>query len=277
MMHQDLRNLLARYGITPVHARGQNFLVNEGVLEAIVAAAEVRPGDQVLEIGPGPGVLTERLLAAGAYVVAVEIDARLQGLLRDRFAGAAFTLVSGDALEQRAADLVRAFPRPGDAYKVVANIPYGITSKLLLKFLLEQPTPTVTTVMVQREVADRIVAEGGKMSRLAVLVQALGQPRKVMNVSRGSFTPPPRVDSAVLQVVHGRHPGLAALGDEELEAFFDMVGRLFSGKRKKLRNLLAGMGVKEFSAIEAAGINPQLRPEDLRLDDWVRLRSALLN
>jgi 16S rRNA (adenine1518-N6/adenine1519-N6)-dimethyltransferase len=269
-----LRELLDKYGIRAVHDRGQNFLVDDSVLDSVIAAAEVEAGDNVLEVGPGPGMLTEKLLARGAFVVGVELDGRFQRLLTDRFAGRDFRLVSGDALEQASGDLVRNFPDPTAGYKVVANIPYGITSRLLLKFLREPPMPTVVTVMVQKEVADRVVAEPGGMNRLAVTVQSLGVPRKIRNVSRGSFSPPPRVDSAVLRVDLRKQPQLANMPENEIDEYLAFVGRVFSSPRRKISNLLAGeAGGKERAnrLLAASGINPQARPTELTASDWITL------
>jgi 16S rRNA (adenine1518-N6/adenine1519-N6)-dimethyltransferase len=269
-----LRELLDKYDIRPVHGRGQNFLASDEVLESVLRAAEVAPGEQVLEIGPGPGVLTEKLLGRGAFVVAVEIDGRLQKLLHDRFAGDRFVLVPGDAMERSTASLAARFPDPPAPYKVVANIPYGITSALLLKFLQEEPRPQSVTLTVQKEVAERVTAGPGEMSRLAVAVQSLGRPRRVRNVPSGAFSPPPKVDSAVLRVDVRRHDLLADWPEPEVSRFLDFVGRGFGSPRRTIGNLLSGeAGGKVESAriLAVCGISPQARPATLSVEDWISL------
>ncbi len=267
-----LRELLAKYDIRPVHARGQNFLVNDGVLDRIVEASGVQPGDRVVEIGPGPGMLTEKLLAAGAEVVAIEIDVRLQKLLEERFADRNFTLLKGDALEFGNHEITQAFSERG-SYKVVANIPYSITSKLIMKFLTEAPCPESLTLMVQKEVADRITSGPGDMSHLAVSVQLLGRPEKIMNVSRGSFSPAPKVDSAVLRIVRKPEDELGFdLG--EFGKISSLVARAFAARRKQLKNTLAsevGGSERIVEILAELGISPNVRPEELPAEAWVKI------
>jgi len=279
-----IKDLLEKYGIRPVHDRGQNFLVEEKVLSGIADGAEIRPGDAVIEIGPGPGVLTAELLARGAEVVGVELDRRFYPLLRDRFVGQKFRLLEKDALSVSNRDLVAAFGRPPgqETYSLVANLPYGITSAVLEKFLLEEPKPLSLTLMLQREVADRLLAGRGDMSSLAVMVRVMGEPRRVMNVPRGAFRPSPKVDSAVIHIRVFDQSHLAAFFGDKLspDAFIRIVRMGFSAKRKKLKNSLGQLGL-EGSVLEKslneAKIPPDSRPEQLLPEDWRRLALALVD
>lgn len=276
-----LQELLAPYGIRPLRDRGQHFLLDDRVVGRMVEAAAVAPGDRVVEIGPGPGILTAALLAKGAEVVAVEIDLKLRSLLRDRFgAEPRFRLVEGDALGFPTADLSSRFSGGGTApYKVVANLPYNITSDALRKFLREDPVPSSVTVMIQREVADRILAAPGDMSALAVFVRTFGDVARVTNVPSGAFLPPPKVDSAVIHIVRKSREALLEffrpVGEER---YFTVVRTAFAGKRKKLRNSLQGLATSEKALNEAflrAGIAPERRPEELTVEQWRALASAL--
>jgi 16S rRNA (adenine1518-N6/adenine1519-N6)-dimethyltransferase len=194
----EVRATLKAAGLRARHALSQNFLADTDVLEAILDAAGPLPGDRVLEIGPGLGLLTGGLLRAGAQVTAVELDRGLATFLRDRFApaleDAQLTLVEGDALDQ---DLVRLVPAP---YDVVANLPYHITSPILHALLGEPPRPGRLVLMVQREVAERIAAPPGKMSYLSVFVQYHAKVRVAFRVPPEAFEPEPAVESAVIVV-----------------------------------------------------------------------------
>lgn len=279
MRPSDLAALLARHGIRPLKARGQHFLLDDRVVAAMVEEAALAPGERVLEIGPGPGILTEALLAAGAQVVAVEIDRRLCALLRERF-GDALTLVEGDVRRVSNAELASRF-RSGAArgYKVVANLPYAITAEALQKFLLESPAPSDIVVMVQREVADRVLARTGDMSSLAVLVQTLATARRVVNVPRGAFMPPPAVDSAVIHIsVRSGRDREAFFADIGFDRYFSIVRAAFAEPRKQLKNTLrrfAADAVALEKAFSEAKIRPQSRPEELGVEAWRRLALAL--
>jgi 16S rRNA (adenine1518-N6/adenine1519-N6)-dimethyltransferase len=277
MTPAELRGLLARHGIRAVHGRGQNFLADDRVLSAIVEGAGVKPGDQVLEIGPGPGALTEKLLDAGATVVAVELDARFRPLLEGRFAGRTFTLVAGDFLEQNRRELLAYFPQPAGSYKVVANIPYYLTSKIIQNLLREAPKPVLACLMVQKEVGERLTARPGKMSSIAVYCQIFAEISKIISVGRTSFQPPPKVDSVVLRLDVKSDVEVAEffqLLDED--SFFRLVQACFTQKRKKIRNLLPFPAAESEHWLLAAGISPDVRPETLSVDDWRRLAGAVL-
>ena len=192
------RQLLRQFGFKPKKRLGQHFLIDEAVLERILSAAEVSPGDIVVEIGPGLGVLTEGLAKRGARVIAVELDSKLVALLKKRLA--AFPdvkIIRADILKVTprqllqdnltASELVR-------GYKVIANLPYYITSPVLRHFLEAQPRPSEMVVMVQKEVGEAIAATPGKMSLLSVKTQFYSKPAIISYVPAASFYPPPKVD-----------------------------------------------------------------------------------
>jgi 16S rRNA (adenine1518-N6/adenine1519-N6)-dimethyltransferase len=282
----EVRRTLRAAGLRPSHARSQNFLADPDVLEAILELADPKPGDRVLEIGPGLGILTGALIAAEAAVTAVELDRSLVAYLRNRFADAleradqtgrnrartagALTLVEGDALDQ---DLTALVPPP---YEVVANLPYHITSPILHRLLGSVPRPSRLILMVQAEVAERIAAPPGQMSYLSVFVQFRAAVRIALAVPPDAFEPAPRVASAVI-VLEPREPLRAA--DAEDDALWALVQAGFRERRKMLRNVLGRQlpigQPRVDAALEAAGIAGDRRPQTLSVDDWLRLRAAL--
>ncbi|NLE76496.1 MAG: ribosomal RNA small subunit methyltransferase A [Chloroflexi bacterium] len=266
-------------GIRPKHHRGQNFLVSEAILQQIVEAAQVGADDWVIEVGPGPGNLTRLLAKRAAKVIAVEVDERLLALLRRDLADQLnLCAVLGDARRLTPAELLR---RAGDAsgshpYKVVANLPYYLTSAILRQFLESAPAPQLLVVTVQWEVAQRIVAQPPQMSLLGVAVQFYAEPQVVRKVPAGAFHPRPKVDSAVLRL--GVRPRQEwPHGDPE--AFFRIVSAGFSQRRKQLGNSLShGLGVRSqavLPALAAAGVLATRRAETLTLEEWSRLTDAL--
>ncbi len=268
---ESLGALLRRYGLHTRKVLGQHFLSDPGLLDKIVAAAELPPAASVLEIGAGPGLLTRRLAAVARRVVAVELDDGLVALLRHELAHLAnVTVVHGDILKL---DVPAVIDAP---YAVVANLPYYITSAVLRQLLQCVPPPFRLVLAVQREVAQRIVAAPGQLSLLAVSVQFYGQPRIVMRIPAGAFVPPPQVDSAVLRIdIHERPP----VDVPSAEDFFRVVRAGFGQKRKQLRNALsAGLGLsagQTSALLSAAGIAPSRRAETLSLAEWAALTRAL--
>jgi 16S rRNA (adenine1518-N6/adenine1519-N6)-dimethyltransferase len=270
----NVRDVLNGLGIDPKQSLGQNFMIEANALDRLAEAADLSPDDAVLEIGAGLGALTAVLAAQARRVVAVEIDGRFIPHLRSTFADTpGVEIVQADILEAEAAALMG--PDAGD-YRVVANVPYYITSAIL-RHLLENPTPPrVLVITVQREVAERITAGPGDMSLLAVSVQFYGEPQVITRLSRGNFYPQPNVESAILRV--DARPGGPPLPLEEAERFFRLVRAGFSQPRKQVKNSLsAGLGVESKVAVgwlETAGIDPRRRPEKLAVDDWLRLYHA---
>ncbi len=267
-LRAEVRALLARQGLALSKLRGQHLLVDQGVLDRILAAAALAPGDAVLEIGPGTGVLTERLLAAGAQVTAIELDPRMAALLRERFSGEArFTLVEGDALE------ILPLRLPA-GYSVVANLPYQITTPLLWALVgpdvPAERLPRALTVMVQREVAERILGRPRK-NLLSLLVATYGAPRKVCDVPPAAFLPPPKVRSAVVHAAAAPLAGRAAL--------LALAKAGFTAPRRTLAANLAAAGVAEKAAVQralgGAGVPADVRAERLDAAAWMRLAAAL--
>ncbi|MBI4770024.1 MAG: ribosomal RNA small subunit methyltransferase A [Chloroflexi bacterium] len=268
----DLGAVLRQFGIRPNRGRGQNFLADDNLLGKITAAADLTLADSVLEVGPGVGSLTRRLAWEAGRVVAVEVDGRLIPALEQVLAPFEnVRVVQGDILALDPAELMG-----GDGYKVVANIPYNITSALLRHLLEAAARPALLALTVQQEVAERICAGPGQMSLLAVSVQYYGQPRIVAHIPAGAFFPRPEVDSAVVRVDLYDCP---AVGGISTGAFFRAVKAGFSQRRKQLRNSLsAGLGLSPAgaaAALEVAGVDPRRRAETLSLEEWGRVANGL--
>ena len=270
------KHLFARHHIDPKRSLGQNFLYDDQVLARIAGAAELAPADNVLEIGPGVGALTQHLAAQAGRVVAVELDNRLLPILRQELAACDnVTLVHGDILAQDPAGWFQAQP-----YKVVANVPYYITGAILRHLLGSWPRPRRLVLTVQREVADRLTARPPEMSLLAVSVQHYGRVRLVSGVRAGAFWPRPEVDSAVARIdVDARHlAARAAEADAAEAAFFRVVRAGFSEKRKQLKNNLRQLGHDDAAIVVAlarAGIDGRRRAETLTVAEWASLSELL--
>jgi 16S rRNA (adenine1518-N6/adenine1519-N6)-dimethyltransferase len=245
--------ILERHGVRAKKRLGQHFLVDGRIIDAIVAAAGIRPGERVLEVGPGAGTLTRALALAGARVHAIEIDRGLEPVLRDVLGGLALEVTWGDALR---------VPLP-EADKVVANLPYRITAPLLAR-LLERGGWERLVVMVQREVAERALAVPGTKAygAFTLLVRYHVRPEPVCAVPRGAFLPPPQVDSSVLRLWPEPAPFPRA-------AFFAVVRAAFAQRRKTLANALG-----RSPAVELAGLDGRRRAETLTLDEFGRLAVA---
>jgi 16S rRNA (adenine1518-N6/adenine1519-N6)-dimethyltransferase len=271
----QVRATLRAAGLRARHALSQNFLADADVLSAILDEAAPAPGGGVLEIGPGLGLLTGGLLDAGAAVTAVELDAGLAAFLRERFAPAIeagqLRLVEGDALDQELVRLV------GPPYDVVANLPYHITSPILHALLGEAPRPRRLVLMVQREVAERIAAPPGKMSYLSVFVQYHAWARVAFRVPPEAFEPEPAVDSAVIVVEP--YEADDRLGPDDEDELWRLVQAAFRERRKMIHNVLARQlpidAARVTSALEAAGVAPDRRPQTLAVGEWLALREAL--
>jgi 16S rRNA (adenine1518-N6/adenine1519-N6)-dimethyltransferase len=273
----DVKALLREYGLHPHKGLGQNFLVDSRVRQRIVDIAEIESQDVVLEIGSGLGTLTLALAEVARRVVAVELDEQLVNVLRAQLSDVSnIEIICGDILALDIPGLVGAEPAAVTSFKVVANIPYYITSAVLRHVLEAVVRPKLFVVMVQREVAQRIVAQPGQMSLLAVSVQFYGNPRLMLRVPGRAFYPAPKVDSAVVRI--DPHPELP-LDKREVGAFFGVVRAGFAQRRKQLRNaLLHGLPVTADQlsvAMVAAGIDPRRRAQTLSVDEWLALHHAL--
>ena len=240
---------------------GQHFLKNPYYLGLIADAADIKKGETVLEIGPGEGTLTAALLERGASIVAVEKDARLIPVLKDKFAADNFKVIEGDALYY---DLSKNFPENAP-YKVAGNIPYYITGALFKKFLSGEHQPSRLVFLVQREVAERIAREK-KESVLSLSIKAYGEPRYIKTVPRGAFAPPPKVDSAILLVENISRKNFVDAAHEQ--KFFEFVKKGFSSKRKLLTS---NLGLRHSDILENVGVSPKARAEDVPLAAWLKL------
>jgi 16S rRNA (adenine1518-N6/adenine1519-N6)-dimethyltransferase len=269
----QLRRLMGAERLRPRKSLSQHFLTDPAALDAIVEAAELEPGDRVVEVGPGLGVLTRRLLSAGASVIAVELDARLaEWLRRELYGVAGFELIEADALSIHPRDLF-----PDQAFKVVANIPYHITSPLLHAFLEGDRPPELMVVLVQLEVAERVAAAPGQMSYLSVFAQNVASVEVVARVPAASFEPPPEVDSAVLRLRRRLDP-VVPVGDRR-EPFYRVVQAGFRQRRKQIHNGLSRELPVEretvTAALEGCGVDGERRPQTLTIDEWACLTTVL--
>ncbi len=278
MKAREVRAILEAHGVRPRKGLGQNFLLDETVLDRIVEAAQLEPQDIVVEIGPGLGALTARLLEHAGHVVAVELDDKLVEILRRRFASEdRLLLVHDDILRVNVPQVIREWLSPPEPlrYKVVANLPYSITSPAINHLLESRPPPERIVLLVQREVAERIAARPGDMNLLAVRVQLYGQPRIVARVPASAFYPRPKVESAVLEIVPHVIPPVRV---EDVRGFMRLVEAGFRQRRKQLRNALAaGLGLPKQEVerlLEAANIDSRRRAETLSLQEWEQLYRA---
>jgi 16S rRNA (adenine1518-N6/adenine1519-N6)-dimethyltransferase len=291
-----LAELLRRHGLHLKQGLGQNFLADPVHLDRIVAAAELTRDDVVIEVGPGVGTLTARLAAQAGRVVAVELDASLLPALQETLAANDnVTIVQGDILQLDPGQLsmvngqlsivneaeiasqltIDNWPLNIGNYKVVANLPYYITSAAIRHFLTATPPPALLVLTVQREVAQRIVAKPPDMSLLAVSVQFYAQPEIVARIPAGAFYPPPKVDSAILRLRPWAQPPVDV---PDVDAFFAVARAGFGQRRKQLRNSLRSdprlRQEQVDSILSQAGIDPHRRAETLMLAEWARLAHA---
>ncbi len=274
------RRLLRRFDLRVRKGLGQHFLVDEGVLELITSAAELTLTDVIMEIGPGLGVLTRELARQAGWVVAIELDNKLAAILKQTLASLDNVIIINEdilkidpeaLLQEQKAKFPPAINSPF-SYKVVANLPYYITSPVLRHFLEASVKPQIMVVMVQREVAEEIVAKPGRMSLLSISVQLYGEPAIMEYVPARCFYPVPKVDSAILRIDLRPQP---AVEIADKESFFNLVRAGFSASRKQIGNSLGqGLGLPKaevLSLLARADIVPQRRAETLTLEEWARL------
>lgn len=271
------KELCRLYEIKPERSKGQNFLINEGIYRAIINAAMISPEETVIEVGPGLGFLTAELSKVARRVLAVELDDKLAGLLNiavDAQGVENVEIINQDILRFNPAEYLA----EDDEYRVVANLPYNITSIFLRTFLSSLRPPRSLVLMLQKEVAERIVQTAPDMSLLSLSVQYYGTPTIVRIVPSSDFWPAPAVDSAILRFDYTRPKPTAAsiLADKD---FFRLARIAFSAKRKMLKNnLLAGLEISLVDlekALAVADINLKARAEDLNLEQWRLLVAAL--
>lgn len=269
---RETREILARHGLKPKTALGQHFLVDPNTIVRVVELAGVQPGEQVLEVGPGLGTLTIALQSVGARVIAVEHDRGLQPALEEVLLGRdRITIVWGDAMTVDLRALLRGLPT-----KLVANLPYNISVPLLMHVLEEIPQIDECTVMVQREVADRVVAKPGTdpYGAVSAKIAYLADAAVVFKVSRRVFMPEPAVESVVLSIRRRDKPPVAGIKDR----IFGVIDAGFAQRRKTIRAALRNAGLDPSrieEALEIAGITGETRAERLGLEQFAAIASVL--
>jgi len=307
---QTIEDVLKKHAIRPSKRLGQNFLIDKNVLQKIIEAAKLKPTDIILEIGPGLGILTIELAKRVRKVIAVEKDRQLCTILKNILNAPNVKnveIIEGDILKiESTFRLDRNESLTNYNYKIVANLPYYIVSPVMRKFLEAENPPQLLVLMVQKEVAQRIVANPPQMNLLAVAVQFYAQPKIISYVSKNSFWPRPKVDSAIIKIVprklskdyslrrtyrrpSGHGVPLRGTNEAEIEGsrlagatdlilrannssidtklFFQLVKSGFSSKRKMLKNNLK----IEKSILEKIGLDPKIRAENLSIEDWIKL------
>ncbi len=288
---EQTKELCRLYDIKPARSKGQNFLIEEKIYDDIVDAADLKSDDVVLEVGPGLGFLTAKLAKKAKRVIAVELDNKLAEVLHIGLMAQGINPAKSSEVgilpeaklfdrvknvEVINEDILQFINKPSFAkggYKIVANLPYNITSIFLRKFLSEtENKPELTVLMLQKEVAERIIAKPGKLSLLAISVQCYAKPEIIQIVAKENFWPEPKVDSAVVKISLYPKP---FLNKEKEKDFFQLVKFGFSAKRKMLKNnLAAGFKINQNEAenkITAAGFNPKIRAQELSVSDWLKL------
>ncbi len=269
------KRLLAQYGLRPRKGLAQNFLIDHGVLDVTMEAAQITSEDIVVEVGPGLGTLTRELAARAGRVIAIELDEKLTVLLRESLASFTnLTIINQDVLETDIAELLKSSGLEGKPYKLVANLPYYITQPVLRHFLESKVKPTLILVLMQKEVAQSIIAKPDDMSILAVSIQLYGKPKIIKKVAPGAFYPPPDVTSALLKIDVFPKPAVPV----EIDSFFQLVRAGFCAARKQLANSISqGLGISKeetLAILEKGGIAPERRAETMSLEEWGKLWRA---
>ncbi|MBL7154939.1 MAG: ribosomal RNA small subunit methyltransferase A [Candidatus Portnoybacteria bacterium] len=266
MNKTTIKNLLQQYHLRPSKRLGQNFLISQKVLQKIIQTANLSKKDIVLEIGPGLGILTQELAEEARKVIAVEKDKRMVEILKD-------VLRDYKNVEIIAGDILKIQGLPLGGYKLVANIPYYLTSPLIRLFLESPKPPQEMILLIQKEVAQRICGRPPKMSLLAVAVQFYSQPKIISYVSKKSFWPQPKVDSAIIKISNIKKP------KNNIKKFFQIVKAGFSSPRKQLVNNLSQKLNLERQEIKTAlvecRLDIQVRAENLSVEDWINLYASM--
>ena len=266
---EETKFLLKQNKILPNKLRGQNFLISENILSKIIDSANLNSGDNVLEIGPGIGTLTQALVKENVNLKVVELDEKLVKFL-DKFRNLNnFEIIQGDILKINLGKILSlSFFKN---YKIVANLPYSISSRFLRIFLEYQYSPSEMILMLQKEVAERIINKDGKWSKLSVMCNFYSQPEYLFTVTKENFYPSPRVDSAVIRFKTRRPPGSVI----DQKRFWQLVNIGFSSKRRTLvNNLSHGLKIKKEEInelLEKGGLDENIRAEKLKIEDWLHL------
>ncbi len=258
------KKIFENYRVQPLKRLGQNFLTDARILEKIIAASDLSLEDTILEIGPGLGILTTELAKRAKKIIAVEKDKNLCRILKNILEEKNIQnveIINQDILKISNFKFLISKQILNPNYKIIANLPYYIASPVIRKFLETENKPEIMVLMVQKEVAQRIIAKPPKMSLLAVAIQFYAQSKIISYVSKNSFWPQPKVDSAIIKIIPRQTPKIST------KKLFELVKKGFSSKRKMLKNNLK---IKE-SILEKLGFNPKIRAENLSVENWVKL------
>ncbi len=262
-----IKELLQKYGAAPSKTMGQNFLIDKNILQKILEAADIQPDETIVEIGPGIGILTQALAARAKKVITIEKDRAMVEILQE-------TLKDAGNVQVLHGDILETDIKLPKKYKVVANVPYYITSPIIRMFLEGKNPPQLMVLMVQKEVAQRICQKPPEMSLLSVSVQYYAVPKIIWTVSRGCFWPSPNVDSAIIAITPQKQ-----IGKTDPDAFFRIVKAGFSHPRKQLLNNLSTTLKKERQETETwlleNNLNPLQRAETLTVQDWENLTNTV--
>ncbi|MFH1661488.1 MAG: 16S rRNA (adenine(1518)-N(6)/adenine(1519)-N(6))-dimethyltransferase RsmA [Candidatus Falkowbacteria bacterium] len=273
---EKTKEICKEHNIKPVRSRGQNFLIKENVYDKIIESADLKKDETVLEVGPGLGFLTEKLAGKVKKVIAVELDDKLVEVLKNKLKSD--NIKNVEVVNENILEIFNfqfsIFNFQLSKYKIVANLPYNITSVFLRKILSSEVKPKLMVLMLQKEVAERITAKPGKMSLLAVSVQFYADVQIIDYVPANNFWPEPEVNSAIIKLTVGTSfkPVRTLINEKE---FFRLVKIGFSAKRKILKNNLAnGFHISQDEAgdiLKKAGFDLKIRAQELSVKDWIRL------
>lgn len=268
---EDIQNTLKEYNLAPNKLLGQHFLLNTDIIDLMIESANLEDVDTLVEVGPGLGVLTERLLATGKKVVTIEKDKGIARTLEKKYSG--LQVINDDVLTCNIPELL------GDAgsYSVIANLPYNITARFINLMLSGvERAPVEVIVMIQKEVAERLVAKPGDLTKIGLMAQVYSDPEILIDyIEPQNFYPEPKVNSAVVKMVAKLKPLKIFPQESDFEKTFWRLVRIgFASKRKKLtNNLSSGLKIstqKSKEMLTLAGIDPSVRAEDMSVDDWVK-------
>ncbi|QQS22682.1 ribosomal RNA small subunit methyltransferase A [bacterium] len=278
MTPETLKQLLMDYGLSPNKTYGQHFLMDEIVLQDMLDSADVSNADVIVEVGPGIGNLTKFLIDRAGQVLAIEKDPQFVNVLNSlRNKNKNFSYVLGDVLEENIDEaLAQAGVGKQSSYKVVANIPYYVTGKIVQYFLKQQRKPVSMTLLMQKEVAQNITAKEGNLNLLAISVQLYATAELAEIVRAEKFYPAPKVDSAVITIKLHEQPKYDVADEQKL---FKLLRACFTGKRKQIHNTLVsnlGLGKEQVAAVlKKVNLDPKLRPQQLSIEQWIKLSEQI--